>query len=616
MANIVNKMIKLTIKTIGDIGKLKKVEKSMEKINKSQKNIGDQSKKSIENISKTQEKIVDSVRRSYISSKKRAETLREIEKITNKITKAENRKSEINERRPWANKEGDSSSGIDKGNEVLKRKRAMLQDMIATRKEQLDILNKLVTVQTQKPWIDNKERIQALQDRLGVLGEVQQQVSDDDEKQQSKKARMLGMVKKMMNTNIASVGKTIVAQDKHKDLIQDVKKGWIALGVAAVGAMTWMIATSPQLGVQMKLMKIHTDKLGRAMGKTLAPAFEWITNLVKGLVDWFLNLPEPVQQIITITIALIAVLFLLAAVVAVVNIVMSPWLLIILAIIIVIAAIVAIIMYWDEIMAYLIETWENASIWLKILMVALGWFLAPIIAVIVVIKALWDAFKEADSISEFFHIFLDSMREMIDNFFANVFGTEGLLGAIGEFLASWIGKVFDLWDVLVTFFDDLWALFEDGFTWEGLGDVVLTALKGIGNIVIGIINGIMNVWNALMDEMIDWGITGDKTDAWLETIKLTLVPEFAKGALTIPETMYAKVHAGEMIIPSAQAQSIRQGNLALGNFGGATPTGAGGTTIMKPSFTFNVYEARDVNRIKKEVSDYIMKEFQRMINRK
>lgn len=119
----------------------------------------------------------------------------------------------------------------------------------------------------------------------------------------------------------------------------------------------------------------------------------------------------------------------------------------------------------------------------------------------------------------------------------------------------------------------------------GLGGDVIRTLLGIPGRVVGalvsafvnvakrVVSGFLGVITAIPGKIAEiLGGVGDFIGG--------LIPRFDVGALNIPHDMLAVVHKGEMIIPAAEAEAIRQGRSGLGSGGGgggtAAPAAAGG----------------------------------------
>lgn len=115
-------------------------------------------------------------------------------------------------------------------------------------------------------------------------------------------------------------------------------------GLIVGGVFTALIASSPLLRARMEILSLRINELTRVFGDALAPAIEFVTDLVEALTDWFFSLDQPVQDAIVFGSTFVIVLGLLALAFAALSVAMSPVTLVILAL----AAVAAILfLAWE-----------------------------------------------------------------------------------------------------------------------------------------------------------------------------------------------------------------------------------------------------------------------------
>ena len=123
-----------------------------------------------------------------------------------------------------------------------------------------------------------------------------------------------------------------------------------------------------KLELALQNVKSAFAELGGVIADALTPILEAITPLIKNIADWFASLPGPVQQIIVIFTALVAVFGLMAPVILAVVVAVSsldvallPIIGIVLGIIAAITAIIVIIQNWGSICVWFSDLWT--TIW-------------------------------------------------------------------------------------------------------------------------------------------------------------------------------------------------------------------------------------------------------------
>lgn len=144
------------------------------------------------------------------------------------------------------------------------------------------------------------------------------------------KIRAMGIMKtisqmKIFQTQVDKTGKEVDSQ------FTKITKTFSKFGMIAGGVFASMIAASPLLRARMEILALRISELVRVFGDALAPVIEFVTDLIKGLTDWFFSLDKPVQDAIVFGGAFVVVLGLLAIAFGVLSAAMSPVTLVILA---------------------------------------------------------------------------------------------------------------------------------------------------------------------------------------------------------------------------------------------------------------------------------------------
>jgi len=98
------------------------------------------------------------------------------------------------------------------------------------------------------------------------------------------------------------------AETESKKAFRTWHLAFMSVSAAAMGTMYAMIRASPTLSVAMAEMQFQMERVYYVLGEELGPVFETVANLLGKLVDWFVSLPEPVQQFISMVVLLTAVL--------------------------------------------------------------------------------------------------------------------------------------------------------------------------------------------------------------------------------------------------------------------------------------------------------------------
>ncbi len=173
---------------------------------------------------------------------------------------------------------------------------------------------------------------------------------------------------------------------------------------------------------QLKILKNQFSILGAEMGEVLVPILEKVIGGITKMVDWFSNLTDGQKKWIVVSGLVITGLSLLAGVVILLSVafgalmaVTAPvWIAIGIGIA-VIAAIVAAIMYWDEVVMALGDTWS----WLK------DKILMPV----------WNTMKSIAAWIK--NTFLSIIGSVVDRIKSVI----NLAGKAGGFISSAVGRV-------------------------------------------------------------------------------------------------------------------------------------------------------------------------------
>lgn len=228
------------------------------------------------------------------------------------------------------------------------------------------------------------------------------------------------------------------------------------------------------------------SELGAAIAEVLAPVFEMLGNIVKGLAEWFSGLPGPIKEFVVILGTVITIAGVLAPIILTIQAVFMssfgamiaaalPIIGIISGVVVAIAAIVAIVKYlWET-----NEGFRDA------------------------VTIVWNAILEV----------INAVVSEISNFVMSIFGTvvawwtenQELIRASAETVWNAI------YTVISTILEILGPLIQAG--WDNIQLVITTAWEIIKTVVETAINVVLGVIQAVMQI-----ITGDWSGAW-ETIK-------------------------------------------------------------------------------------------------
>lgn len=107
--------------------------------------------------------------------------------------------------------------------------------------------------------------------------------------------------------------------EENAEAVEDFKSRFKKMSLVATGALAFIVASSPGLQGQLKLMQLNFKLIAMELGEKLQPAFEKIGEIVQSVTDWFFGLSDGQQQMIVIVLAVIAGLGALAGVFAVIG---------------------------------------------------------------------------------------------------------------------------------------------------------------------------------------------------------------------------------------------------------------------------------------------------------
>lgn len=314
---------------------------------------------------------------------------------------------------------------------------------------------------------------------------------------------------------------------------EEIGKMTAALEQSGGASATAAAAMKDNLKGSMDALSGAVETLQISMGTALAPAIRWVADALGGLVNWFNNLPGPVQKWIAIGAAVIAGLLALTAVVGALVVALgfliaAEWA-VILPIIGIVAAVVAVMAviialavliykYWDQIAAATATAWEAVKNALTV-----AWD-----AIVAVFKKAWETIKPVvtagwEAIKAYFTAALTTIKtilsaawEAIKTIFATAFlaiyyvvtgqwdKIGGLFSAAGEKLRGIVSGAWDkikavwtaafevigqkasqAWEAMKQIFANAWAGIKSWFS-----NVVSDAKEMGKNIVSGMIEGV------------------------------------------------------------------------------------------------------------------------------
>ena len=338
-----------------------------------------------------------------------------------------------------------------------------------------------------------------------------------------------------------------------------IAQSFALLGAVAGGAMAAIITNSPTLSASIAEITFQFNILSMQIGEALAPVLTPLLDMLSNLISYFQSLPTPLKAFIGLTIALTAAISALGVAVVVLSSVSLPLIGAILAISAAIAAVIVASMW-------IIDMWDKWGTMTKILVSVLLIILGPLGWIVLAIVAVYETIQHWGEIVNWFGDLWDGFTNAVVSAWQWVGDQvskiwDGLVNSIVTGF-KWAGdQISKIWGLITGMFEQtggfLSSLLEDGFS------VFKGAINSLGNwINSNIIAPLNNTLKALKDfEIKGWHPFG-------AIQMLPDIPQFAQGALNIPQDMMSIVHKGEMIIPRPFAQDLRQ----VGGFGGPNVT--------------------------------------------
>lgn len=234
---------------------------------------------------------------------------------------------------------------------------------------------------------------------------------------------------------------------------------------------------------------------------------------------------------------------------------------------------------------------------------------------------------------------LDELKQKVMDFMedpkANIVAWfKSLPKKIGDAIKNLPTTVKDKIDEIIGFFtnmkDDILGAFTGMFDNLKIGDM----LGELGSKMITFLadKGIIAQVNKFIDNAVDgvsgfimdksWALGGDSAaqeviDKYIEPIrnlKLSVPssdsgsgnPPLATGTLEVPQDMDARIHQGEMVIPTTFAEGIR--SMLSGQSKGSM------SSNITNTFNVYVYESSDADKVAKTVTEQVMAEINRQVN--
>lgn len=313
--------------------------------------------------------------------------------------------------------------------------------------------------------------------------------------------------------------------DGSKDIVQFTNELKNSEGAAGQMAKTM----SDNMKGSMDSLKSAFEGAQISLGEALAPAIRRVADIITSLVNAFNNLSPTAQKIIAVIGAIAGIFLLLAGpilmligflpmIAAGFSMLTGPIGLVIAAIAALIAIVVLVIVYWDEIKAFFVATWE----WISQKAVEIWSGLVDFFT------GLWDGIKQtfmgiwSPIVSYYSAVFqtiwaiISSYWEMIKAYFAAVFLTiyylfTGEWGKIGEVWKAFAQKVVkiatELWDKIKGIWTTLWTNLKK-WTSDGINAIVnwFKSLPGrIMNSISNMKSQLQNFWSNLKTDAVNAG---------------------------------------------------------------------------------------------------------------
>ena len=228
------------------------------------------------------------------------------------------------------------------------------------------------------------------------------------------------------------------------------------------------------------------SELGAAIAEVLAPVFEMLGNIVKGLAEWFSGLPGPIKEFVVILGTVITIAGVLAPIILTIQAV------------------------------FMSSFGAMIAAALPIIGIVAG-VVTAIAAIVVIVQHLWETnegFREA--VTTVWNAILEVINAVvseISNFVMSIFGTVVAWWTENqELIRTSAETVWNaIYTVISTILEILGPLIQAG--WDNIQLVITTAWEIIKTVVETAINVVLGVIQAVMQI-----ITGDWSGAW-ETIK-------------------------------------------------------------------------------------------------